>query len=247
MGSLGSNSPRSGPKVKNKAGEKLRWLAAGFGATIIGFGLLFWFKVPSASSDQAAGSLGHEALVVQRVVADEAALLDKTPLFLPTEWNTSIKDVSLPATGGVFADFPSAFAYKEGDHSFGVLRSDQEGFGDAILTAEGPNSAFLSFGQKPQSLQLTRREVGYLEVYSAKDGIAVIREALTLDMPSAAINWSPIELMAVVSAAGLVGPPVLITRSGLDEVDLYFADLLVKVLRIGGKLSPGVYRIVVGP
>jgi hypothetical protein len=180
-------------------------------------------------------------------VADEAALLDKTPLFLPTEWNTSIKDVSLPATGGVFADFPSAFAYKEGDHSFGVLRSDQEGFGDAILTAEGPNSAFLSFGQKPQSLQLTRREVGYLEVYSAKDGIAVIREALTLDMPSAAINWSPIELMAVVSAAGLVGPPVLITRSGLDEVDLYFADLLVKVLRIGGKLSPGVYRIVVGP
>ena len=89
--------------------------------------------------------------------------------------------------------------------------------------------------------------MGYLEVYSAKDGIAVIREALTLDMPSAAINWSPIELMAVVSAAGLVGPPVLITRSGLDEVDLYFADLLVKVLRIGGKLSPGVYRIVVGP
>jgi hypothetical protein len=233
--------------VKTLAGEKLRWLAAGFATTIIGFGLLFWFEVPSASTDHAAGSSPFETLVVQRVVADEAALLDKTPLFLPTSWNTSIKDVSLPATGGVFADFPSAFAHKEGDHSFGVFRSDQEGFNGAILNIEGPNSAFLSFGQKAQNLQVTRRAVGYLEVYSAKDGIAVIREALTLDMPSAAINWSPIELMAVVSAAGLVGPPVLITRSGLDEVDLYFADLLVKVLRIGGKLSPGVYRIVVGP
>jgi hypothetical protein len=231
--------------VKTLASEKLRWLAAGFATTIIGFGLLFWFEVPSASTDHAAGSSRFETLVVQRVVADEAALLDKTPLFLPTSWNTSIKDVSLPAT--VFADFPSAFAYKEGDHSFGVFRSDQEGLNGAILDIEGPNSAFLSFGQKAQNLQVTRRAVGYLEVYSAKDGIAVIREALTLDLPPGTINWSPIELMAVVSAAGLVGPPVSITLSGLEEVDLYFADFLVKVFRIGEKLSPGVYRIVVGP
>jgi len=233
--------------VKTLASEKLRWLAAGVATTIIGFGLLFWFEVPSASTDHAAGSSPLETLVVQRVVADEAALLDKTPLFLPTSWNTSIKDVSLPATGGVFADFPSAFAFKEGDHSFGVLRADQEGFNGAILNVEGPNSAFLSFGQKAQNLQVTRRAVGYLEVYSAKDGIAVILEALTLDLPSGTINWSPIELMAVVSAAGLVGPPISITRSGLEEVDLYFADFLVKVFRIGEKLSPGVYRIVVGP
>jgi hypothetical protein len=233
--------------VKTLASEKLRWLAAGFATTIIGSGLLFWFEVPSASTDHAAGSSPLETLVVQRVVADEAALLDKTPLFLPTSWNTSIKDVSLPATGGVFADFPSAFAFKEGDHSFGVLRADQEGFNGAILNVEGPNSAFLSFGQEAQNLQVTRRAVGYLEVYSAKDGIAVILEALTLDLPSGTINWSPIELMAVVSAAGLVGPPISITRSGLEEVDLYFADFLVKVFRIGEKLSPGVYRIVVGP
>ena len=233
--------------MKTLASEKLRWLAAGVATTIIGFGLLFWFEVPSASTDHAAGSSPLETLLVQRVVADEAALLDKTPLFLPTSWNTSIKDVSLPATGGVFADFPSAFAFKEGDHSFGVLRADQEGFNGAILNVEGPNSAFLSFGQKAQNLQVTRRAVGYLEVYSAKDGIAVILEALTLDLPSGTINWSPIELMAVVSAAGLVGPPISITRSGLEEVDLYFADFLVKVFRIGEKLSPGVYRIVVGP
>ena len=233
--------------MKTLASEKLRWLAAGFATTIIGFGLLFWFEVPSASTDHAAGSSPLETLVVQRVVADEAALLDKTPLFLPTSWNTSIKDVSLPATGGVFADFPSAFAFNEGDHGFGVLRADQEGFNGAILNVEGPNSAFLSFGQKAQNLQVTRRAVGYLEVYSAKDGIAVICEALTLDLPSGTINWSPIELMAVVSAAGLVGPPISITRSGLEEVDLYFADFLVEVFRIGEKLSPGVYRIVVGP
>lgn len=233
--------------MKTLVSEKLRWLAAGFATTIIGFGLLFWFEVPSASTDHAAGSSPLETLLVQRVVADEAALLDKTPLFLPTSWNTSIKDVSLPATGGVFADFPSAFADKEGDHGVGVFRSDQEGFNGAVLNIEGPNSAFLSFGQKAQNLQVTRRAVGYLEVYSAKDGIAVIREALTLDLPPGTINWPPIELMTVVSAAGLVGPPVSITLSGLEEVDLYFADFLVKVFRIGEKLSPGVYRIVVGP
>jgi len=53
--------------------------------------------------------------------------------------------------------------------------------------------------------------------------------------------------MAAVDPAGLVGPVVPTVRSGVSEVDDYFARYLEETLRVGQRLAPGFYRISVGP
>ena len=45
--------------------------------------------------------------------------------------------------------------------------------------------------------------------------------------------WDPMEFMAAVDAAGLVGPVVPTTRSGVAEVDAYFSRYLAETLRVG--------------
>jgi hypothetical protein len=60
-------------------------------------------------------------------------------------------------------------------------------------------------------------------------------------------GWAPVEFVARVDAAGLVGPLVVTERSGLEEVDVFFANYLARTLRVGERLAPGFYRICVGP
>jgi hypothetical protein len=50
----------------------------------------------------------------------------------------------------------------------------------------------------------------------------------------------------VFDAAGLVGPLVPTIRSG-TAADAYFLKYLTESLRVGERLSPGFYRISVGP
>jgi hypothetical protein len=53
--------------------------------------------------------------------------------------------------------------------------------------------------------------------------------------------------VAAVDAAGLVAPAAITRRSGFEDVDSYFQNFLVQTLRVGERLSPGFYRISVGP
>jgi len=49
-----------------------------------------------------------------------------------------------------------------------------------------------------------------------------------------------------VSSAGLVGEPVLTTSSEGEDVDNFFRDYLVQSYRLGERLRPGTYRVLVG-
>jgi hypothetical protein len=60
-------------------------------------------------------------------------------------------------------------------------------------------------------------------------------------------SWSSVEFVAAVDAAGLVAPAAITRRSGFEDVDSYFQNFLVQTLRVGERLSPGFYRISVGP
>jgi hypothetical protein len=59
------------------------------------------------------------------------------------------------------------------------------------------------------------------------------------------------EFLILVSNAGIVGEPVLMTGSRWEEVDeevdAFFRSYLVKTFRLGERLSPGRYRVLVGP
>ena len=59
--------------------------------------------------------------------------------------------------------------------------------------------------------------------------------------------WQVMEFIAAVDASGLAAPLMMTARSGVEEVDLYFQNFLVKTVRVGERLGPGFYRISVGP
>jgi len=60
-------------------------------------------------------------------------------------------------------------------------------------------------------------------------------------------DYAPLEFLVVISSAGMVGEPVLTTGSGWDDVDIFFRTYLVKTFRLGERLNPGRYRVLVGP
>jgi hypothetical protein len=59
------------------------------------------------------------------------------------------------------------------------------------------------------------------------------------------------EFLVVVSSSGIVGDLVQMPSSVLGEVDekadAFFRSYLVKTFRLGERLNPGRYRVVVGP
>jgi hypothetical protein len=77
------------------------------------------------------------------------------------------------------------------------------------------------------------QRTAYVEVVNAGTGRGVFGEALSdAHPPQTSVPWQPMEFIAAVDSAGLVGPVVPTVRSGVDEVDAYFGLYLAETLRI---------------
>ena len=225
------------------------WISSLLGAMGLAGVTIILFKTPSSEQkpDQLSRASVTPNIALRRVVLEDAVLLDKTPLFLPTDLNTAIKEVSLPKTGGIFSDFPPIFAFSESDVGFGAMRAAESVLvNDALELASGAPVA-LGFGRGLEQANEVDPRRFYLDMLSAKDGARVFREILTFDPPRGNAIWRPIEFMALIGSVGLDGPLIPIARSGSDEVDAYFSDFLARKLKRGAKLSPGTYRLIVGP
>jgi len=48
-----------------------------------------------------------------------------------------------------------------------------------------------------------------------------------------------------VAPEGLVGLPSVSLSSGAEAIDAFFRDFLVRQFRIGERLAPGFYRVVI--
>ena len=97
-------------------------------------------------------------------------------------------------------------------------------------------------------MQPLSRRTAYVEIHEAGSGRTVFGQAVAdTHPPASSVPWQPMEFMAAVDAAGLVGPLVPTVRSGVDDVDSYFGRYLADSLRVGQRLAPGFYRIIVGP
>jgi hypothetical protein len=66
-------------------------------------------------------------------------------------------------------------------------------------------------------------------------------------LPAGQTEWQPAEFLVCVTAEGLLGRPVETVSSDVEDVDVFFRDYIEKTLRLGERLSPGMYRVVVGP
>jgi len=66
-------------------------------------------------------------------------------------------------------------------------------------------------------------------------------------LPAGQLEWQPAEFLVCVTAEGLLGRPVETVSSDVEDVDAFFRDYLTNTLRLGERLPPGMYRVVVGP
>ncbi len=184
-----------------------------------------------------------------RVLRERADLFDPTPLFFPTEWNYGPQ--GLPENlqrqpGQVFGGFEAKLVFSgPGLKSYGVAPARvPEKLTDVLV--QGNEAPLAGFGHidAPQSSLPVR--AAYLDVRAFSGGESIISQMLA-GFQTPRIDYAPLEFIVVVDSAGVVGEPFLTSGSGWEEVDAFFRAYLVKTFRLGERLNPGRYRVLLGP
>jgi hypothetical protein len=184
-----------------------------------------------------------------RVLRERAEYFDPTPLFFPTEWNFGqgpLKDNVRREPEQVFGSFEAKLTFTEQNFKTRSTETTPVPERLADVLGQGNERPLGGMGQVDrQSAALSSRS-GYLEVSSLIDGKIVMVQQFT-DKALPHPDFKPLEFIAVVSSGGLVGEPALVTGSGWEEVDSFLRTYLVKTFRLGERLNPGRYRVMIGP
>jgi hypothetical protein len=183
-------------------------------------------------------------------VATRATLLrDPTPLFLPTEYNSSRQEYVAVEPAGAFEGFPPQYVFEATQLDLRLPPAEVVPSSPAEALAGDPLGApFVGFGRGDLVVQPVAKRAAYVEIMESGTGRLVYGAAIgDARPPASSVPWQPMEFMAAVDAAGLVGSLVPTVRSGVDEMDAYFSRYLTETLCVGQRLRPGFYRISVGP
>jgi hypothetical protein len=231
------------------------WISA---AGVVAATAAWWLWSRASSSEAARGAAPKRPFVQladgsagagDRILREQAELLDPTPLFFPTKWNYG----QGPLRGDVareplqvFGSFDPKYVYAdENMKAFGLERSPLPQRPSDLL-ALGDEIPFGGFGQIDVPRRPLPERRGYLEVRPLGSPNIIISQRLA-DVEVPRRDYGPLEFLVVVSRYGLVGEPVLAAGSGSDEVDAFFSSFLVKTFRLGERLEPGRYRVLLGP
>lgn len=234
---------------------KRRWMVAAVGAAVGGALVLLMFRQPTAPRvESLASAKSSPARAVTIIppkdfaVNDEATLLDPTPLFLPTKWNATQREIAPPEPGGRFQGYDvPRWSFAENDLKLGLPDPIKTPANPVeAVTSERPTVVLAGFGRTDAAVGPPPARGAMVEVVAASTGKKVLTHVVT-EAPPGKGGWQPMEFLAGVDAAGLVGPLAVTTRSGEEEVDAYFVNYLSRRLRVGERLAPGFYRISVGP
>jgi len=248
-------------------GGKRRWVwAAGSAVAVVCvFSLLFGLVRPPSRgtvSSVVRQTIGLDQSQSDSALKEGAMLLDPAPLFLPTKWNAAQKVVDWPEPGGAFQNYriEPKLSFPDAEPNLGLpppVAVPAKPL-DA-LTVVPPGALAAGFGRADVKIEPLASRGAYVQIVAARTGQPALPQQ-TLEQlerlaaqasppkPPSGQQWQPIEFLAAVDAAGLIGPPVIVElRSGEEEVARYFQNFLVQTLRVGERLVPGVYRISVGP
>lgn len=186
----------------------------------------------------------------------EALLRDPSPLFLPTEWNSSQAAASgerLPLPGDVFGAYPAKLV-------LGSMEAPVS-LPPAVLMPASPVSEFspllldrpfIGLGSRAAAAPVLQARALCIELRETASGRVLLREDVA-QWPSALgdrVPWAPAEFLVATSESGLTGKPGLSRGSGVAEVDQLLAVVLQQrwpLLERKARLRPGHYRVVVGP
>jgi hypothetical protein len=232
-------------KAKGQISSKA-WTWVSIAGVIAAVWLAFQIRAPEAPLS--TGNRPNSAVgLVDPVVIKRTMLFDLAPLFLPTEFNSSRKPYVPDEPGSAFAGFPFKPTFSDSQIVLHlpppaeVPRSPAE-----ALAGDPPGAPFIGFGRVDIKTEPLAPRAAYVEITDAESGRKVFSQTVKDARPPAS-QWKPMEFLAAVDAAGLVGPPVLTQHSDVADVDAYFGQYLSEDLRIGQRLNPGFYRVSVGP
>jgi hypothetical protein len=183
---------------------------------------------------------------------DQATIFDPTPLFLPTEWNTN--QGPLPAVvqrqpGQVFPDFDPKLTFGQAELVLPIESAESTPQQPVDLLKVQSRDPFLGFGRVDVALAPLASRSAVVEVREVGTGKVVLTRMLDIQtsIPSGEPDWKPAEFLISVTAEGLLGRPMETASSDLEDVDVFFRDYLATTLRLGERLAPGMYYVVVGP
>lgn len=239
-----------------------RWTIAAAGAAgvlVIIVGLAGLARVTPAPVPEEGPSLSVRLThATDTLLREEVMMADLTPLFLPTEYNARLPDISVRPPDRSFLDAdPTQLTYSDAAPSFApklppvaVLNGKpmaQVAPLDAMVT-EATIPLSLGFGRNDGAVAPLPSRGAVIEVVSVTTSQTLLTERLPVEaQPPSSQPWQPLQLSALVNATGLVGPLETTASSRVEAVDAFFKNYLVQRFRIGNRLPPGYYRITVGP
>jgi len=123
------------------------------------------------------------------------------------------------------------------------------------LAAGLPGPILIGIGRVDQALMPLPARGAIVDIVAVGTGQAALPPQAMAQVQALAAKaeppgkraWKAMEFLAVVDAAGLAAPVTITVRSDVDEVDSYFQNFLTRTLRLGERLTPGFYRISIGP
>ncbi|MDI1336211.1 MAG: hypothetical protein PSU94_08540 [Lacunisphaera sp.] len=184
-----------------------------------------------------------------QVLREQAELMDPTPLFFPTEWNFGQRP--LPQSmrrqpGKVFENFGEKITL--GDQSIKSYGSEAAVVPERLadVVAQGNEAPFAGVGQIDVPHSALEERSAFVEIRNLVVSKNTMAQSLR-GLPLPRSDFAPLEFLAVVNSAGIVGDLVLVSGSGWEEIDSFFRSYFVKSFRLGERLSPGRYRVLVGP
>jgi len=191
------------------------------------------------------------------LLKEEAELRDLRPLFLPTDRNAALPDPKLEPGRTVLDSDRLKRSFAESDVQLGAELPPVATVGGRPAAQASPIDALDAEGADPGLLGIGRRETAnepfpprgaFLEVTALSDGRRVWAERLPSEAgPASERPWNPLEIIAAIDRSGLTSPLIVTEGSRIEEVDLHFKNYLTNFYRIGERLNPGIYRIVVAP
>ena len=245
--------------MKSAQFRNFLWPVAG---AIIAITAFLWValrfvRLPPAPAVPPKAAQTAAIVISQQKANDTTSLFSHGPLFLSTPLNAS--RLELPAE--VHQEPTAMFHNFDPKYTFSVNAAAivfPEPFAHRFLMPNNPAAATL-IGEQPNPYAGIGRilrpatplpsRLGSLEVAAAATGRVVLTSELAvLPLPRALpSSWQPFQLMVSVDETGLVAEPLIVTSSGVSDVDAFFRTFLAKTFQLGKRLEPGIYRLRVGP
>ena len=177
-------------------------------------------------------------------------LQDPTPLFLPTQLNSGRVDTAMTterSPGTSFGPIPAKLLFSETDVQLAIPEVVAIPTSALSVVIDGTETlALTELSRADQSAQPLGKRDGRLEVFSVSTGRALWSVDIAESSFSAQLE-GPWELLLAVTSSGSIGNPTVVSAGEGRGIDLEELSKVLEATHLGARLTPGIYRILLGP